>query len=718
MTAISVGATKAPPVIEAANWFARQGFHVFPVWSPKGSVCSCPKGKDCTSPAKHPATKTGFKQATRDQSQIAKFLSNPKTSNYGLVPPAGIWAIDVDKDGLARWEEIEHLTGNFPTTLTTKTPHGMHIFVHGSPDQLPDGQVAGYVVRRGAEDPANADGYVIGPGSKNIEGKVYDLDRSTVERGRPIFARIPQPWIDRLKPVASSSSSTETKYKVPTTSVPEGGRYETIRNYQASRYNTGMSGEEILAAAHAALLDTGVVTGLTVEKFDERFWRAWSTAEESLGEPAGDVFKIVGMKKAKHHLKERVVTEADASLIVNIADYLALIPETIPWIAEPYVYAGGVTLLSGPPKGGKSTLMANLQAAREIEGSEFLGAPVPLGPTLLVTEEGGVAVRWKTEGLVALDVLDRRSAAGMSFENVLELISLWAAAQSSTSPCLVFIDTLAIWAGVEDENAASIMTQAIAPIMQLAQKTGAGVVIVHHARKGGGRDGEAIRGSGAIYATVDLAMELSRIGDEEDGLTDRRLDVSGRVVMPHSLTLGFDPLTKHYRVVESVESAKIASDKALGWMPNEGDSVWVTKAEIAARLKVKDPIRWLEKWADHLEIKEEGRGGKRFYQRRRASVEGLVGTRYLEIDTHVSGGSSPEWESKSDTIGLAEASKFPPDDTIKSGTDSVLDTPSGGVSNSSPAVTATKGDISNVGVSRSKSEQLAAIFAEKDKDEE
>lgn len=245
-------------------------------------------------------------------------------------------------------------------------------------------------------------------------------------------------------------------------------------------------------------------------------------------------------------------------LIVSIDNYRASVPTVIPWRCQPIVYSGGVTLIAGPPKAGKSTLAAQLQRCCET-GEEFLGAwPVRPGPVLLVTEEGGVAVVHKTGNLHRLEILDRRAAilSGLSFSRVLDVIAIWA----TTHPGgLVFIDTLAIWAEIQNENDASEASKAVARVTALAQQTDLAVVLVHHARKAGGEHGEAIRGSGAILATVDIAVEHSRVAPGSD---DRWLDIQGRVILPERYLLGFDRHTMSYRLEDraDVQVAEIEAD--------------------------------------------------------------------------------------------------------------------------------------------------------------
>ncbi len=271
---------------------------------------------------------------------------------------------------------------------------------------------------------------------------------------------------------------------------------------------------------------------------------------------------------------------ATAALIVGIDAYRATVPTEIPWRCRPIAYAGGVTLIAGPPKAGKSTLAAQLQRCCET-GEPFLGAwPVMVGPALLVTEEGGVAVVYKTNGLHRLDILDRRAAAGLTFAQVLAAVGQWGAAHPGG---LVFIDTLAIWAGIENENDASEATKAVAAVTLLAQSTGLAIALVHHVRKSGGDNGEAIRGSGAILATVDIAVELSRVDAHSD---DRWLDVQGRVIMPERFLLTFDRLTRTYALGDRAEARLEDIEADLAGIPADGPGL--TRNELQG-LWQKDP---------------------------------------------------------------------------------------------------------------------------------
>ena len=89
--------------IRAALWFAERGFGVFSVWSTRiDGSCHCPLGAACDNAGKHPITRNGFKDATRDPERIRTLLSAGSAPNYGLVPPDDVFILDVDGAGVTR----------------------------------------------------------------------------------------------------------------------------------------------------------------------------------------------------------------------------------------------------------------------------------------------------------------------------------------------------------------------------------------------------------------------------------------------------------------------------------------------------------------------------------------------------------------------------------------------------------------------------------------
>jgi hypothetical protein len=292
--------------IKAALWFAEHGFGVFSVWSadPDGT-CRCPLGLDCTNAGKHPIPIKGFHDATMDPERIRNMLSAGSEPNYGLVCPDGVFALDVDGDGIERLIALETRMGELPPTLRTKTAHGEHVFLRW-PDSLPRpiGQLWGFVTRWGAGAGA---GYVIGPRSVHASGFAYDLATSVVT-----IAELPEAWAKDV--LAPAPVEDDGEYVIPAGgySLPEpgysGSRYDEILRFIASRYMLGITIEETFAGV-MAVLNPLFAEPLTEAQARERFDRAWKNTPQRLGPP-------VTAERIEIEAAEQVAAAMPAKLVV------------------------------------------------------------------------------------------------------------------------------------------------------------------------------------------------------------------------------------------------------------------------------------------------------------------------------------------------------------------------------------------------------------------
>lgn len=271
---------ESEPRIKAAQWFASAGFGVFPCWSahPDG-MCRCPAGNKCGSPGKHPITRNGFNDATRDLNRIRTFLSADSLPNYGLLPPDGVFVLDVDGDGVAALDALEVQHGPLPPTMVTATRNGKHVFLRW-PDSLPRpiGQLFGFVTRWGSGHDA---GYVIGPRSIHPSGFEY-APIGVFEVGT-----LPDAWAHAvLRPVEQDPGTITTDaggYTLPDFGYT-GSRYKAILSYVASRYMRGMSRDEVLAGVETVLAPR-FAEALTTADIRDRFDRAWKNTGPRLGPP-------------------------------------------------------------------------------------------------------------------------------------------------------------------------------------------------------------------------------------------------------------------------------------------------------------------------------------------------------------------------------------------------------------------------------------------------
>jgi len=264
--------------IRAAFWFAERGFGVFSVWSADAAGhCRCPKGATCDNPGKHPIGFHGFKEATTDHDRIRTLLSAASEPNYGLVCPDGVFALDVDGDGVARLAELEAQLGPLPSTLRTRTSGGEHIFLHWPDDHpRPIGQLFGYVTRWGSGSDA---GYVIGPRSVHATGRVYEPVPGSLD-----IATLPEEWAVAAVSRPGSDDAIEITsggYQLPDYGYT-GSRYKAILRYVGSRYARGISADEIWAGV-VSVLAPRFSEPLSEPELRARFERVWKTTPEKFG---------------------------------------------------------------------------------------------------------------------------------------------------------------------------------------------------------------------------------------------------------------------------------------------------------------------------------------------------------------------------------------------------------------------------------------------------
>ena len=145
---------------------ARRGWYVLPLHSMRNGCCSCNK-EDCASPAKHPRTRHGEKDASIDPNQIRQWWDRWPDANIGIATgPSGLVVLDNDgEEGLALFKQ---LALDRTETLLAKTgrPKGFHIYYLGT--GIPSSQVKGEHL-----DVRGATGYVVAPGSVHENGTVY-----------------------------------------------------------------------------------------------------------------------------------------------------------------------------------------------------------------------------------------------------------------------------------------------------------------------------------------------------------------------------------------------------------------------------------------------------------------------------------------------------------------------------------------------------------------
>src|SRR5262249_23306612 len=136
----------------------------------------------CNPDDKRPLTVHGFKDASRDETQVRAWWTRFPDAMIGIPTGeiSGVWVLDIDIDpvkgvnGFPLWSELTARNGEVPATLTSITPRGgRHLFFLWQP-QLTIKSTQG-VPGNGIDIRSNG-GYVILPPSARADGSTYRWD--------------------------------------------------------------------------------------------------------------------------------------------------------------------------------------------------------------------------------------------------------------------------------------------------------------------------------------------------------------------------------------------------------------------------------------------------------------------------------------------------------------------------------------------------------------
>src|ERR1700680_167615 len=103
---------------------------------------------------------------------------------------------------------------------------------------------------------------------------------------------------------------------------------------------------------------------------------------------------------------------------------------------------------------------------------------------------------------------------------------------------IVIVDTIRAFIPCENQNEAAERARLLRPWVNAAYETGKTLLLVVHARKGGGQHGEAVAGTHELVAAVDQIIEVTRVGNAESRRP--KLPPLGRELEPVSLIYGMD----------------------------------------------------------------------------------------------------------------------------------------------------------------------------------
>jgi hypothetical protein len=242
--------------------------------------------------------------------------------------------------------------------------------------------------------------------------------------------------------------------------------------------------------------------------------------------------------------------------VIRAAD-LAAAPQTPPWLIEPLWAAAGVGVLGGSPKSGKTWLGLELAVAVASATPCLDRFPVRTPGAVLVylAEDALHVVRDRLAALAAhrrlpLERLDLHviTAASLRLDDPADLRRLDETI-AALRPRLLLLDPF-VRLHKSDENNAQEVAAILDRLRTLQRTFEVAIVLVHHTRKNGarGRDGQALRGSGDLWAWGDSNLYLM----SQQGRL--RLSIEHRAApAPDPLTLRLVPDPPHLALAEPVD---------------------------------------------------------------------------------------------------------------------------------------------------------------------
>lgn len=272
------------------------------------------------------------------------------------------------------------------------------------------------------------------------------------------------------------------------------------------------------------------------------------------------------------------------------------------WVWEDYIAKGEITLFSGLPKSGKTTLLAAVMDKMATGGT--LVTPIKTAKVLVVSEER--ARVWKKRGphWKHVHVVCKPQ---MEWTALVDQICEFVEAESID---VVVIDTLSEHAQLEDENDSAKVLKSLRYGDKIVA-AGAALIYLHHNRKSGGDNGLGARGSNAIVGKVDVVVTVNRCGvDNEDNR--RRIDLISRLSPSKSETIAWED--GEYKHVTATESHMEEEIKYMMAIPADAPGATIqdiidnwSEGDAPARKTLQDKLK---EWHRKHRIGRSGEGNK------------------------------------------------------------------------------------------------------------
>ncbi len=192
-------------------------------------------------------------------------------------------------------------------------------------------------------------------------------------------------------------------------------------------------------------------------------------------------------------------------------------PELVEWLWDRRIPLGKVTMLDGDPGRGKSTILYDL-AARVTAGKDLPdGQPLEKGGALIVSMEDGAADTILPRFLAASGDPKRAMIIGAGTPLVIpdDIGKLERAIRQASARLVVIDPVMGFLADNVNTNSDQQVRRALQPLVDLAQRSGAAIVLCRHLNKSGGGGETIYRGQGSI-GFIGIARSGLMVGEHPD----------------------------------------------------------------------------------------------------------------------------------------------------------------------------------------------------------
>jgi hypothetical protein len=198
---------------------------------------------------------------------------------------------------------------------------------------------------------------------------------------------------------------------------------------------------------------------------------------------------------------------ASTMVLTSIGDLLNEPEETVDWLVEDRIPAGGTAIGAAKPKIGKSTAARALCLA-VARGDSWLGFSCAQGVAWYLALEGrrrDIRAHFRQMGARSDDAL--RVFVGQAPKDVVAQVRQLAERER---PALIVVDTMQRFLKAQSTDDYAEMTTLLDHVIGIAQTSGATLLLLHHSGKANRDSLDAVLGSTAITGSADTILLLTR----------------------------------------------------------------------------------------------------------------------------------------------------------------------------------------------------------------